>query len=201
MNEQINSVSVPSSDKFKISPKFTAEKLDDPSFDDLVDVFEDRLIGWLINPARALNELEHAGFAVFQVLLAYFEGHATFYRGEDSKHKSEAFFKAAFLQVFPEILEYGDEIADQIISIMYHDVRCGLYHTGMARRRFVLNDGQTTIRVGITGDHDVQVVIVDRYSFVDRIESHLGHYVKRLRDQNEVELRDNFNLAWKLAHA
>ena len=184
----------------KVSPLYTIDKLQNPSFDDLVDVFEDRTRGWLIDTARALNQLEHAGFAVLQVLLAYFEGHAIYEFGEDSQYKSQEFFKSTFLQVFPEIINYGNDRADQIIDLMYTDARCGLYHTGMPRRGLILNDGSPTIRVLPVEGPNVDAVVVDRHTFVDRVEEHMEAYVARLRDLNETDLRTNFKTAWDLAH-
>ncbi|GAH37735.1 unnamed protein product [marine sediment metagenome] len=69
---------------YKISPKYELNKLKNPTFDDYVDVYEDRVRGWLIDSARILNEHEHAGFSVLQVALGYFEAYVIFYRGEDS---------------------------------------------------------------------------------------------------------------------
>lgn len=184
----------------KISPSYTIDKLQNPSFEDLIDIFEDRTRGWLIDSARALNKFEHAGFAVLQVLLVYFEGHAIYYFGEDSKSKSQEFFKSTFLQVFPEILEYGNDRADQIIELMYTDARCVLYHTGMPRRGLLLNDGFPTIRVLPVEGTNVDAVVVDRHTFVDRVEAHMEEYVAKLRDSSEVDLRTNFKIAWDLAH-
>jgi len=64
--------------RFKISPSFDTTKLENGSFLDRVDVYEDRIRGWLIEPARILNGHEHAGFAVVHLVLSYVEGAETF---------------------------------------------------------------------------------------------------------------------------
>ena len=42
---------------------------------------------------------EHAGFAALQIAFAHLEGYAIFYKGEDSRNKSEAFFREALLYI------------------------------------------------------------------------------------------------------
>jgi len=68
-----------------ISPNFTWEKLENPSFDDLVDVFEDRLRNWLLEPAKSLLQLPHGFVAAISLLLTYFESIQTYISGQDSK--------------------------------------------------------------------------------------------------------------------
>ena len=54
---------------FAISPRFTAEKLNGATFDDLVEIFEDQMLGWLIEPANHLKSQQHAGFAILAIVL------------------------------------------------------------------------------------------------------------------------------------
>jgi hypothetical protein len=42
-----------------ISPHFEDKKLDNPTLEDLIDVFEDRIRSWLLEPARALLQTQH----------------------------------------------------------------------------------------------------------------------------------------------
>ena len=55
---------------FKISPRYDSSKLNPGTFDDRLDVYEDRVRGWLIDCGRILNRNEHAGFGVLQTALA-----------------------------------------------------------------------------------------------------------------------------------
>ena len=50
---------MPHEAKHYISPNFTFEKLEAPSYHDIVDVFEDRLLNWLIEPAHKLLSVKH----------------------------------------------------------------------------------------------------------------------------------------------
>lgn len=86
----------------KLSPRHDASKLASQTTADRIDVYEDRVRGWLIDSARILNEHEHTGFAVLQVGLANFEALAVFQRGEDSRGRPPEFFKEGFWSVFDE---------------------------------------------------------------------------------------------------
>ena len=77
----------------KISPKYYTSKLSAPTLGDYIDVYEDQIKGWYLDIARKMHSDEHAGFAALQIVFSYFEGHAVFYRGEDSKGKSRSFFE------------------------------------------------------------------------------------------------------------
>ncbi len=187
---------------FKISPNYTETKLANPSFDDLVDVYEDRVRGWLIDSARILNTHEHAGFGVLQVVLAYFEGHSIFYRGENSRHHSLEFFRDGFLSAFPDIRNFPQDIIDEIVEVLYFDGRCGLYHTGMARRRIALVDGESVFRVWIDPlTNSVSRIDVDRHRLVQEIDEHLATYIAQLRDPAKNTLRSKFVAAWNLVNS
>jgi hypothetical protein len=117
-----------------ISPSFRDSKLDSPSTDDVIDVYEDRVRNWLLAPAKVLLEQEHGGPAAFCILLTYFEGACSYARCQSSKNRSKEFFSRGFVDVFkssnvPEtlLLRVGD--------LLYSDARCGFFHDGMFRER------------------------------------------------------------------
>lgn len=185
---------------FKISPRFDSMKLSNPAFDDYVDVYEDRVRGWLIDSGRILNQHEHAGFGVLQISLAYFEGHTIFYEGQDSRNKSKEFFKKGFLSVFPHLNTLEPKLLDEVTDIMYTDGRCGLFHIGMARSRIILSDGSPIFRVALDQNGTIRAILIDRQGIIHSIDEHLSNYVARLRNPNEIELRQRFEAAWKLVH-
>ena len=79
-----------------ISPKYTHEKLDSPGYNDLVDVFEDRMREWLLEPSLHLLKLEHGDVPAVSLVLGYFEGIEIYYSGKDSKGASKDFFRRGF---------------------------------------------------------------------------------------------------------
>jgi hypothetical protein len=68
----------------KISPIYTSDKLAVPAFNNKVDVFEERMKGWMLDWADHLNDYEHAGFAVLHIGLSSFQTIASFIKGEGS---------------------------------------------------------------------------------------------------------------------
>ena len=185
----------------KISPKYEAHKLDPGGPDDRIDVYEDRVRGWLIDCGYILNSHEHAGFGVLQIGLAYFEGFTIFFRGEDSRNRSAQFFREGFEVTFAEVRSFSAPIRAAFVDVMYSDGRNGLFHFGMVRRRIVLSDGRPVFRIAMdTSGQSIETIFVDRYGFIEQIAQHHSGYVARLRDTAEVQLRRNFEQAWVLLH-
>lgn len=83
-----------------VSPSFTYEKLESRRFSDLVDVFEDRMRGWLLNPAKHLLSLPHGAVAAVSLSMTYFEGIEIYHSGEDSSNRSKGFFRRGLQRVF-----------------------------------------------------------------------------------------------------
>ncbi len=152
-----------------------------------------------------MHKDEHVGFAALQIAFSYFEGHAIFYRGEDSKEQSKLFFKQAFLSIFPELLVYENKNApllNDTISAMYEDGRCGFFHAGITRKRFMLGDGEAIIRINADPATQTKVlrILLERRKFVDRVCEHFEKYIARLRKPTETRLRKNFGKALRLLH-
>ncbi len=189
-----------------ISPRFPAEKLSSGSTDDRIDVYEDRLKGWLFGPARALLKVPGAEIAIFQLCLGYFEGYWTYRTGENSKGKSKEFFKRAFNEIFsclnivdPPDLKLPPDIHEVISDLHYEDGRCGLFHDGMLRGPIFLGPGSAPISATIekkTGQ--VAGILINPEMFLAEIESHSDQYINSLRDPSNADLRNRFNAAWEL---
>src|SRR5713101_3531167 len=82
------------------SPRYPPEKLRAATTEDMIDVYEDRVRGFLLDHAKALTERPNSELAVLQLVIGYFESHAMYLLGQASKGKSEAFFRHGFLDVF-----------------------------------------------------------------------------------------------------
>jgi hypothetical protein len=106
-----------------ISPNFGHEKLESAAYEDLVDVFEDRMRNWFLMPAERLLEIPHCQIAAVALLMAYFESIAIYLSGEDSKNRSFEFFAKGFSKVFP--IQHQDKNALRDIQCaIYNQVRC-----------------------------------------------------------------------------
>src|SRR6266496_591002 len=88
---------------FKISPNYDSVKQVNPALNDFIDIYEDRVKGWLIDSAKILNKYEHAGFSVLHIIFAYFEAHASVYHGINTIGQAGTYFKQAFQAIFPDI--------------------------------------------------------------------------------------------------
>lgn len=189
----------------KISPKYDSSKLSaNPTIEDYIDVYEDQINGWYLAYARRMHTDQHAGFAALQLVFSYFEGHAIFYKGENSNRRSREFFKDGFLAVFPELKAHAGigSLLETTLDTFYEDGRCGFYHFGMTRERFLLRDDVQPIRIGVdpANPTTAKQVILDRRKFVDRVCEHFQNYIARLRNPKEAKLRENFKKALKLVH-
>lgn len=184
----------------QVSPRFTSEKLASGRLEDKIDIFEDRLRGWFLAPARRLLDDDNGAFAALHVLLAYFEAHAIYSRGEDSKNRSKQFFIEALVQVLG--LHKGDSplppFLTEVGERLYDGVRCGLFHDGMIRHGVLVRRGGQPLVVAVSQDWKIQGIILDVDSFTHSIERHLDDYLAQLRDPKNIQLRENFAKAWTL---
>jgi hypothetical protein len=176
----------------KISPQYFTSKLDPASLENHIDVYGDQIKGWFLSFARQMHRDEHAGFAALQIVFSYFEGYSIYSKGEDSRGKSQEYFRDGVLSVFPELETYQDG-------------RCGFFHSGITRKRFLLRDsnpGESIIRFGADPETTTRVVqiFIDRRQFIDRVCDHFDGYIAKLRNPNETQLRLNFERAVKLLH-
>jgi hypothetical protein len=193
-----------------ISPNFPSEKLDSPSLEDLIDIFEDRLGGWLLGPAKKL--LAHPGdqIAGFALSLSYFEGISIYLRGEDSRNRSRQFFRDGFVDVFrPSRLEAA--LLERVADVLYEDGRCGFFHDAMVRPRVFFSDhfGEPLVialpKVNgvIDPAGEIQSIVVHCPKYFEYLEGHFTKYVARLRNSSESDLRQKFqavcDLKWGLS--
>ncbi len=182
-----------------ISPNFRHFKLQDPTIDDLVDVLEDRIRFWLLEPAKRLVSNGIEAVAGFTLLLTYFEGIWIYIQGKDSKSKSREYFETAFVDVF-RAGGITETLLRRIANVFYEDARCGLFHDAMFRRRIFFGkprDGAIHVTMprknGVVDEHGaIESIIVDAEGFSQYVEGHFSQLISRLRDSNEVELRLNF---------
>lgn len=188
-----------------ISPHYPAEKLESPTLEDLIDVFEDRMMGWLLGPARNLMGDQIAQVAGFALSLSYFEGIWSFVTGRDSQGRSKEFFRRGFLDVFGRT-GTPEELLARVADVLYEDGRCGFFHDAMARGRLyfgALHQGSFSITLPrINGVIDttgpIASIMVNPTEYMKFLHGHFKKYVARLRDAPEADLRKNFEDACRL---
>lgn len=182
-----------------VSPSHTHEKLDSPSFLDLVDVFEDRIRNWVLEPSKSLLALEHGAVPAFALVLGYFEGIEMYISGDDSKGRSKEFFRRGFQRVFrmkPENAHFFDDIVDGL----YVQARCGFAHDGLFRNRVFFSSTRAEALNATWPKKDgefvrnghLESVVINAARFIDGVVEHFDKYVAELRSEADPELKARF---------
>ena len=181
----------------KLSPSYSHEKLENPSFSDLVDVFEDLWRHCLLKPVELLLRTPNCAIAAMTVLCPYFESIAGYISGEDTNGRSKYFFVQGFCKVFRSDAP-GIETAAEAI---YKHVRCGLGHEGMLSHKvnysdlgakaFFLTypkaaDGSLNTASGVSS------IIVNPIRMHEGVVHHFNRYVRSLRDATDHDLIASF---------
>jgi hypothetical protein len=162
-----------------ISPSYADTKFANPSIDDLVDVFEDRIRHWLLQPAKRLKDTEHGQVASFCLILTYFEGIWSYIEGRGSRGRSREFFEKGFVEVF-RTSNLKEKLLRRVAAILYTDARCGFFHDGMFRERISFTSLQesemllTLPKKGGQVDENgqVQSLLIDPRNFYSAVERH-----------------------------
>ncbi len=139
---------------------------------DRVRLFDERIRGWILEPARTLEKADqHSGYALLNLVLPYFEMIAQCAAGTTSDHRSGSFFVNGLKAVL------GPRCPDDVfLSAFYSAVRCGCFHDGLAREDVVLSGSFAEAVEVLSG-----VFQVNPHRLLDVVESHFKQYLARLR--------------------
>ena len=180
-----------------LSPSYKHEKLANPSFADLVDVFEDLWTHYIFIPVKRLINMPHGDIAAMTVLCSYYEAIQSCITGESSDWQSKKFFVKGFTQVFSSDDPNNRKAAEEI----YKYIRCGLAHEGLlshkvsyshagAKTFFLMYrkkaDGNLAFEAGIAS------IIVNPVRMYEGTEKHFNAYIEKLRSGDNQDLCDSF---------
>jgi hypothetical protein len=192
-----------------VSPRFGHKKLEPPFYRDVVDVFEDRMRGWLLEPALKLLDLNDCSIASVSLSMNYFEGIEIYHSGEDSKYQSSKFFRRGFLRVF-RMEDESAALQERLVDDLYNLLRCGFAHDSMFRSGInfstVRKEPLLVTMKKKEGQFDPSVplesVVINPRAFVESVERHFTIYVRELRRAQDEQLKENFKkaiaLKWRL---
>ena len=203
---------MPLATKHYVSPNFTHEKLEPPFYKDVVDVFEDRMLNWLLLPAKHLLEVKHGSIAAVALATTYIEGIEIYASGKDSKNKSKEFFCRGFKRIFTTVS--GPALMQEAVAVALYDLlRCGFAHDAMFRERIYFSRDRSDAFL-ITwpkkhGEFDsngrLESAIINPDRFLRCIELHFKEYVRELRSKNATTSKENFlaavELKWRIGQA
>lgn len=180
-----------------LSPSYKHDKLDNPSFQDLVDVFEDLWFQYVFKPVEALLAMPHGDIAAMSLLSSYFEAAESYRSGLSSKRRSKEFFVKAFSYVYR-----ADQTGiEKATAVIYEHIRCGLAHEGMVScmvhyTRFTPKAFLLTYRKKPDGlldiDAGVVSIIVNPLRMYEGVQKHFAQYIAALRSEADSDLCDAF---------
>lgn len=187
-----------------ISPSYTDAKLDNPTIEDLIDVFEDRIRLWVLDAAKKLLDTQHGRIAGFSLSLTYFEGIWTYIEGRGSKGRSKEYFKNGFVEVFRGS-QLKESLLCRVADILYADARCGFFHDGMFHERIYFTElSQAEMLVTlpkkqgqIDEDALIQSLLIDPQRFFSAVERHFNKFISVLRQPENTDARTKFRTAFK----
>lgn len=192
-----------------VSPSFTHEKLEPPFYRDVVDVFEDRILHWLVLPAKALLKVRHGEVAAVALATNYFEAIEIYISGKDSNRKSKSFFVRGFNRVFASAPGPGF-LHEAFATSLYELLRCGFAHEGTFKHGIyfssVRKEAFTLTWPKKAGAFDpdgrLESAIINPRRFVEGVEAHFADYIRQLRRPADSELQCRFReavaLKWSL---
>jgi hypothetical protein len=183
----------------RISPKFKLEKLRTGRLEDWIDVYEDRVNGWLLDQAWQLGSYRGTNFAVFLLVVSYLESWAQYRYGVDSEGRSRELFGRALVEIFGLNPEGDAEVRD----VLYRFARCGVVHDARLRDGVYFNAAlpqpfQAYSRTD--GGNKKWIVILNPRRLAWMMRQHSRWYVAALRDPANKELRENFSWTWSRFH-
>lgn len=177
---------------YYVSARFTADKLAGGKIEDMIDVFEDQVLYWHVEPAKMIRDYQHAGFAVLAIILPYFE--SVGYLQTGSPAKPWRHFLSGMEAVFPEVIPLVPKI---ILREFFDQVRNGVAHSGITKSKVVVAPaGRSPFEVLVENGRIVRSIQVVPRLLIDEVENHLRRYVAQLRDQTNEVLRRNFETAF-----
>lgn len=180
-----------------LSPSFTHDKLENASFSDLVDVFEDLWRKCVLNQCELLLKNRDGQIAAMSLLCSYFEAIWIHISGEDSNGKSREFFTHGFCRVFRS----SDAEVRKAAEAVYAHVRCGLAHEGFMRRKVSYGDAGThpfvvTYHKKSDGTLDLErgavSIALNPFRVLEGVRRHFDAYVAELRKQEDADLCSAF---------
>ena len=176
-----------------ISPSFKDTDFPEGmSLDQKIDVFADRVEGWQLGIAKqCVDAIPHSGFAVLHIVFSYFEMIAKYKDGFTNVGKSVIYFNKGFADVFPNTSTTPTNLKIKMLKKLYKDVRCGLYHSGITGSNIELS-GDFNFSIAFSSSTDK--IQINPHILVPDLQQHFQSYIRNLRDANNVELRQNFEL-------
>ncbi len=149
-----------------------------------VEIYRDRVTGWQLDIAKDLirqidatgdaGVIHHAGYAVLSILTNYFEMIWQHIAGTSSNRQSADYFAYGFRDVY----KTSPLTHDEIKNIVYHRLRCGMYHDGYTRIGVTISHKYPQDFEYDRADDELKV---NPHTLVGTLETHFATYLSKLR--------------------
>lgn len=172
-----------------ITDERTGRRLDPNNLDDKIYIYERQVREWFINRAASMIRRKQNNFVVLMIAVAYIEGSEQYRRGKSSEGKSQKFFRYGVQRIFG----FGESDSRRI-DALYKHLRCGLFHNGMSGDAVILN---RKLKKAITFSN-IGTIDINPKLFLKIVVEDFETYLEELRDVNNTEARNNFNMMFNV---
>lgn len=167
-----------------------------PTLDQKILIFEDRVLFWHLEIAERLREqiesaengsdMQHAGFALLNLLFTYFEMIAQYSTGRSSDGRSKEAFREGVEEVFP------GKFALPEIDAIYRQVRCGMYHSGFVKQGVLISGDYPDLLSVEQPTAGSYLVKANPHKLSPHLNSHFRGVIGMLKDHANGAQRSNF---------
>lgn len=173
-----------SNDRIFVVDEINWKTLDLENTYDKILIYKRQVEERFINRAEKLIEEKNYIFIVLMICLSYIEWVQQYKEWKNSRNKSQVFFKQSLKNII------DDKISDTISTLIYTQLRCGLFHNGMTEWKIILRyDFSKAI------SHENNILKINPRILLELIKKDFENYINNLsRDQ---DLRNKFNNLYK----
>lgn len=179
-----NIVGVDESGIIKIYDEKEAINLKPNKTDDKIRIYERQVKNWFLEIGSKLLNEDNSGFIVLMIGISYIEGVQQYMNATSSKGNSKKLFKQGLIRIF----KFSDEQENEL-DRFYSQVRCGLFHNGMSDSQVIISDDY----VQSIDFSESNTIKINPKLFLSTIQNDFNEYILCLKDEDNSDLRDNFN--------
>lgn len=179
----------PDESEHVMTEKIMHAHYDENSISTKIMIYEDRINGWFFDIAEFLKENPHSGFVILMIAISQIEGIEQFRMGRTTDvRETKDVLKNSLRRIFTIPSQH-----QEALDILIEDVRHGFFHDGIIRKRVLLtNDPNSAISLG----SNQKSLLINPHLFLEAVRSDFRVYITKLTDQENTELRSNFEKRW-----
>jgi hypothetical protein len=177
--------------RVQISPTIKIEEIGSLTLDRKIDIFTDRMHGWMFDAITEIDKIEFSGksFAILKLSITIVELLAKYSSGELSK-ASKRFYINGLQMIFPNLSDDDGEL-------FYMSIRNPLYHLGFpAPNVFVTFDVKYPFAI-----KKHMLIQINPRSFVEAVKRKFQAYLDELNNPKCTTTRSKFETRFDYDHS